>query len=87
MEVIPIAQAQVHRELAKLGGTVKLREGFTTDNGNIILDVHGLSITDPVGLESQLNQITGVVTNGLFARRGADILLLGTPDGVKSLQR
>lgn len=87
VEVIPMAQAQVHRELAKLGGTVKLREGFTTDNGNIILDVHGLSITDPVGLESQLNQITGVVTNGLFARRGADILLLGTPDGVKSLQR
>lgn len=87
VEVIPMAQAQVARELAKLGGEVRLRAGFTTDNGNLILDVHGLRIDDPVGLESQLNQITGVVTNGLFARRGADILLLGTPDGVKSLQR
>ena len=87
VEVIPMAQAQVTRELAKLGGEVKLRSGFTTDNGNIILDVHGLSISDPVGLESQLNQITGVVTNGLFARRGADVLLLGTADGVKSFRR
>jgi ribose 5-phosphate isomerase A len=87
VEVIPMAQAQVTRELQKLGGTVKLRAGFTTDNGNIILDVHGLSIADPVELESQLNQITGVVTNGLFARRGADVLLLGTPEGVKTLQR
>jgi ribose 5-phosphate isomerase A len=87
VEVIPMARAQVARELAKLGGTVKLREGFITDNGNIILDVHGLSITDPVGLESQLNQITGVVTNGLFARRGADILMLGTATGVQVTQR
>ena len=87
VEVIPMARAQVARELSKLGGEVRLRTGFTTDNGNLILDVHGLSITDPIGLESQLNQITGVVTNGLFARRGADVLLLGTPDGVKSLQR
>lgn len=87
VEVIPMAQAQVSRELAKLGGEVKLRAGFTTDNGNLILDVHGLSISDPVGLESQLNQITGVVTNGLFARRGADVLLLGTPDGVQTLRR
>lgn len=87
VEVIPMAQAQVARELKQLGGEVKLRTGFTTDNGNIILDVHGLSITDPVGLESQLNQITGVVTNGLFARRGADVLLLGTADGVKTLKR
>lgn len=87
VEVIPMARAQVARELSKLGGEVRLRAGFTTDNGNIILDVHGLSITDPAGLESQINQITGVVTNGLFARRGADVLLLGTPDGVKSLRR
>lgn len=87
VEVIPMAKAQVARELAKLGGEVRLRTGFTTDNGNIILDVHGLSIADPVGLESQLNQITGVVTNGLFARRGADVLLLGTADGVKTLKR
>jgi ribose 5-phosphate isomerase A len=87
VEVIPMAQAQVARALQQLGGEVKLRAGFITDNGNIILDVHGLSITDPVGLESQLNQITGVVTNGLFARRGADVLLLGTPDGIKTLQR
>lgn len=87
VEVIPMAQAQVARALKQLGGEVKLRAGFTTDNGNIILDVHGLNISDPVGLESQLNQITGVVTNGLFARRGADVLLLGTPDGVKTLRR
>lgn len=87
VEVIPMARAQVARELKQLGGTVKLREGFITDNGNIILDVHGLSITDPVGLESQLNQITGVVTNGLFARRGADVLMLGTSTGVQVTQR
>lgn len=85
VEVIPMARAQVARELAKLGGTPKLREGFLTDNGNIILDVHGLSIADPVDLESRINHIVGVVTNGLFARRGADILLLGTPEGVKTL--
>ncbi|MFZ5583426.1 MAG: ribose-5-phosphate isomerase RpiA [Pseudomonadota bacterium] len=85
VEVIPMARAQVARELAKLGGTPKLREGFLTDNGNIILDVHGLSIADPVDLESRINQIVGVVTNGLFARRGADILLLGTPEEVKTL--
>ena len=85
VEVIPMARAQVARELAKLGGTPKLREGVLTDNGNIILDVHGLSIADPVDLESRINQIVGVVTNGLFARRGADILLLGTPEGVKTL--
>ncbi len=85
VEVIPMARAQVARELAKLGGTPKLREGFLTDNGNIILDLHGLSIADPVDLESRINQIVGVVTNGLFARRGADILLLGTPEGVKTL--
>ena len=87
VEVIPMARAQVARELARLGGTPKLREGFITDNGNVILDVHGLSISDPAGLETQLNQIVGVVTNGLFARRGADVLLLGTADGIKTLRR
>jgi len=85
VEVIPMARAQVARQLAKLGGTPKLREGFITDNGNIILDVHGLTITDPVELEDKINQMVGVVTNGLFARRGADVLLLGTPEGVKTL--
>lgn len=87
VEVIPMARAYVAREIEKLGGKPKLREGFTTDNGNVILDVHGLSITDPKGLEAQLNQIVGVVTNGLFAQRGADVLLLGTPEGVKTTTR
>lgn len=87
VEVIPMARAQVARELAKLGGQPRLREGFTTDNGNVILDVHGLAITDPAGLETQINQIVGVVTNGLFARRGADVLLLATADGVRTLKR
>jgi ribose 5-phosphate isomerase A len=87
VEVIPMAQAQVMRALAKLGGQPKLREGFVTDNGNIILDVHGLSITDSVALESELNQIVGVVCNGLFARRGADVLLLAGGDGVKTIVR
>jgi len=85
VEVIPMARAYVARELAKLGGTPKLREGFVTDNGNVILDVHGLSITDPVGLETTINHIVGVVTNGLFARRGANVLLLATPEGVKTM--
>jgi ribose 5-phosphate isomerase A len=70
--------------MAGLGGTAVPREGFTTDNGNIILDVHGLRITDPVAMESEINQIPGVVTVGLFARRPADVLLLGTSDGVVS---
>jgi ribose 5-phosphate isomerase A len=87
VEVIPMARAYVSRELAKLGGTPKLREGLVTDNGNLILDVHGLSITDPVGLEAHINQIVGVVTNGLFARRGADVLLLATADGVQTYLR
>jgi ribose 5-phosphate isomerase A len=85
VEVIPMARAYVARELIKLGGQPKLREGFTTDNGNVILDVHGLQIADPVGFETTLNGIVGVVTNGLFARRGADLLLLATPTGVKQL--
>ena len=82
VEVIPMARAHVARELTKLGGTAVWREGVTTDNGNLILDVRGLSITDPPALEAAINQIVGVVTNGLFARRGADVLLLGTADGV-----
>jgi ribose 5-phosphate isomerase A len=85
IEVIPMARSYVARQLVALGGQPKLREGFTTDNGNIILDVHGLSILNPVELETTLNNITGVVTNGLFARRPADVLLLGTADGVQTL--
>ncbi len=73
-----MARSHVGRELVRLGGQPELRQGFTTDNGNLILDVHGLSIADPVDLEATINQIVGVVTNGLFARRGADVLLLGT---------
>ena len=84
VEVIPMARSYVSRELAKIGGTPTLREGMVTDNGNLILDVHGLSITDPVGLEARINQIVGVVTNGLFAQRGADVLLLATADGVQA---
>ena len=85
IEVIPMARSYVARELVALGGQPRLREGFVTDNGNLILDVHGLSILNPLELESKLNNLAGVVTNGLFARRGADVLLLGTPDGVQSL--
>lgn len=87
VEVIPMARAHVARELEILGGQPKLRDDFVTDNGNLILDVHGLAITDPAGLETAINQIVGVVTNGLFARRGADVLLLATPDGVKTMKR
>jgi len=87
VEVIPMARAQVARALAALGGEPRLREGFVTDNGNIILDVHGLSITDPVTLENRIDQIVGVVTNGLFARRGADVLLLAGAGGVERLSR
>jgi ribose 5-phosphate isomerase A len=87
VEVIPMARAYVAREIVKLGGQPKLREGFVTDNGNLILDVHGWQIADPAGLESALNSLVGVVTNGLFARRGADLLLLATPEGVKQLTR
>ena len=86
IEVIPMARSYISRELVKLGGQPKLREGFTTDNGNVILDVHNLQIMNPVELETALNQMAGVVTNGLFARRGADVLLLGTPEGVKTLK-
>jgi ribose 5-phosphate isomerase A len=87
VEVIPMARAYVASELARLGGQPKLRESFVTDNGNVILDVHGLAIADPAGLETAINQIVGVVSNGLFAHRGADVLLLGTPQGVKTTAR
>jgi ribose 5-phosphate isomerase A len=87
VEVIPMARSYVGRELVKLGGQPVLRQGFTTDNGNLILDVHGLSILKPLELEAELNNITGVVTNGLFAQRGADILLLSTAAGVRTIKR
>ncbi|RJQ48633.1 MAG: ribose-5-phosphate isomerase RpiA [Gammaproteobacteria bacterium] len=85
IEVIPMARSFVARQLVKLGGTPVLRENFTTDNGNVILDVRGLQILDPPKLEAELNNIPGVVTNGLFALRPADVLLLGTPGGVRKL--
>lgn len=85
VEVIPMARSYVAREIVKLGGQPAWRQGFTTDNGNLILDVHNLSIAKPAELEAALNQIVGVVTNGLFARRGADVLLLGSGDSVKTI--
>ena len=85
IEVIPMARSYVAREIALLGGQPALRQEFTTDNGNVILDIHGMRIMDPVELEIKLNQITGVVTNGLFAKQGANVLLLGTDDGVQSI--
>ena len=85
VEVIPMARSFVARELAKLGGQPEWRMGFTTDNGNVILDVRGLSIVDPVELETTINQIPGVVTVGLFAHRGANVILVGTDAGVKTL--
>lgn len=85
VEVIPMARSYVSRELTRLGGRPVWREGVTTDNGNQILDVHGLEIVDPVALETRIDQIVGVVTNGLFARRPADVCLLGTPEGVRTL--
>lgn len=86
VEVIPMARSHVARELVRLGGDPAYREGVVTDNGNVILDVWNMSITDPVGMEKSINQITGVVTNGLFASRPANVLLLGTKDGVKSIK-
>jgi ribose 5-phosphate isomerase A len=85
VEVIPMARSLVGRELLKLGGHPVLRENFKTDNGNVILDCHGLTIMDPPRLEAELNNIPGVVTNGLFARRGADVLLLGSSSGVRTI--
>lgn len=85
VEVIPMARSAVAREITRLGGNPVYREGVVTDNGNVILDVHGMKITDPKKLETDLNNIVGVVTNGLFAHRPSDVLLLGTSDGVKTL--
>jgi ribose 5-phosphate isomerase A len=84
VEVLPMARGHVARQLIKLGGQPKLRD-FTTDNGNIILDVHGLKISDPIHMENEINQIVGVVTNGLFASRPANTLLLATHEGVKTI--
>lgn len=85
VEVIPMARSYVARQLVKLGGDPVYREGVITDNGNIILDVYNLAIQDAIGLENKINSIVGVVTNGLFANRPADVLLLATPEGVKEL--
>ncbi len=85
IEVIPMARSYVARELVKLGGNPEYREGFTTDNGNIILDVHGMEIMEPLKLESQINQLAGVVTVGIFGHRGADVLILGGPTGARTL--
>ena len=87
VEVIPMARAYVSRQLVALGVQPRLREGFVTDNGNLILDIHGLSIEQPQSLESLIDGIVGVVTNGLFARRSADILLLATPLGIEIISR
>jgi ribose 5-phosphate isomerase A len=86
VEVIPMARSYVARELVKLGGDPVYRQGVTTDNGNVILDVYNLEILDPKALETQINAIVGVVTNGLFALRGADILVLGSKDGIQVIQ-
>jgi ribose 5-phosphate isomerase A len=86
IEVIPMARSYVAREIVKrFGGEPVLRDGFITDNGNIILDVHGLNITDPVAMETEINQIVGVVTNGLFACRKADVFLCGGKNGVETI--
>lgn len=87
VEVIPMARSHVARELVKLGGDPEYRDGVVTDNGNVILDVHNLHIVDPLGLEARINNIVGVVANGLFAARPADVLLLGTAQGVERLER
>ena len=86
VEVIPMARSYVAREIVKLGGQPVLREGFTTDNGNIILDIHNLEILEPTRMEERLNGLAGVVTNGLFACRPADVVLLGGPGGVRKLE-
>ena len=85
VEVIPMARSLVARQIVKLGGEPVLRQGFKTDNGNLILDVHGMRILNPVELEEKLNHLVGVVTNGLFARRPADVLLLGGASGVRKI--
>ena len=85
VEVIPMARSYVARELVKLGGQPEYRQGVLTDNGNVILDVHNLKIMDAIALEKQINAIAGVVTVGLFANRGADVALVGSADGVKTI--
>jgi len=85
VEVIPMARSYVAREIVALGGHPAYRQGFTTDNGNVILDVHGLDILEPIRLEQALNNIAGVVSNGLFAARGADVLLVGSASGVRRI--
>lgn len=87
VEVIPMARSHVGREIVKLGGDPVYREGVTTDNGNIIIDIHNMDISRPIDIEEKLNNIVGVVTNGLFAHRPADVLLLGTENGVKTILR
>ena len=84
VEVIPMAQSYVARKIVELGGTPVLRDGFTTDNGNVILDIHQLTISEPIKLEHLINNLTGVVTVGLFAERAADIVLLSSPSGTQT---
>lgn len=86
VEVIPMARSYVARQLTGLGGRPEWRKDFVTDNGNVILDVHNLDLTDPVGMEDRINRIAGVVTVGLFAHRGADLLLIGDDQGVTTLK-
>ena len=86
VEVLPLARRHVAMAITSLGGRPVERRSFTTDNGNLILDVHGMTIDDPVDLETRLNQIPGVVTNGLFALRGADTVLVGSADGVRTIE-
>ncbi len=86
VEVIPMARSYVGRELLKLGAHPELRQDFRTDNGNLVIDCHGLTLLDPPKMETELNNIAGVVTNGIFARRGADVLLLGEASGVRTLK-
>jgi len=87
VEVIPMARSHVGRQIVKLGGDPVYREGVVTDNGNIIIDIHNMDLSRPVDAEERLNQIVGIVTNGVFARRPADVLLLGTADGVRTIKR
>lgn len=86
VEVIPMARSQVARKLAALGGAPEYREGVVTDNGNVILDVHNFKIMNPVEMEKTLNNVAGVVTNGIFALRSADVVIVGTPDGAKVIE-
>ena len=87
VEIIPMARGHVAREMVKLGGDPVYREGVVTDNGNHILDIYNLEILDPIALEKSIDGIVGVVTNGLFAKRSADVLLLATKEGVNTLKK